>query len=45
MLVTVASARVFRWIVISVTLRSIPLRQGKHDLIAGGSRVVRIRVG
>jgi uncharacterized RDD family membrane protein YckC len=31
------------WIWIFVTIRSSPLRQGKHDLIAGGTRVVRCK--
>jgi uncharacterized RDD family membrane protein YckC len=29
------------WVWIIVTIRSSPLRQGKHDLLAGGTRVVR----
>jgi uncharacterized RDD family membrane protein YckC len=28
------------WIWIIVTIRSSPLRQGKHDMLAGGTRVV-----
>jgi uncharacterized RDD family membrane protein YckC len=30
------------WIWIAVTIRSSPLRQGKHDLLAGGTRVIRV---
>ncbi|NOT25908.1 MAG: RDD family protein [Acidobacteria bacterium] len=30
------------WIWIATTIRSSPLRQGKHDLLAGGTRVVRV---
>lgn len=33
------------WIWIILTIRSSPLRQGKHDLLAGGTRVVRARAG
>ncbi|HEX8537960.1 MAG TPA: RDD family protein, partial [Cystobacter sp.] len=33
------------WTVIALTIRSSPLRQGKHDLLAGGTRVIRVRVG
>lgn len=33
------------WVVIILSIRSSPLRQGKHDLLAGGTRVVRARVG
>ena len=29
------------WIWIALSVRSSPLRQGKHDLLAGGTRVVR----
>jgi uncharacterized RDD family membrane protein YckC len=29
------------WVWITVTIRANPLRQGKHDLLAGGTRVVR----
>lgn len=29
------------WIVIAVTIHSSPQRQGKHDLLAGGTRVIR----
>ena len=29
------------WVVIAASVRSSPLRQGKHDLLAGGTRVVR----
>ena len=28
------------WIWIIVTIRSSPLRQGKHDMLAGGTRVI-----
>jgi uncharacterized RDD family membrane protein YckC len=31
------------WIWIARTIRSNPSRQGKHDLLAGGTRVVRTR--
>ncbi|WP_437949867.1 RDD family protein [Sorangium sp. So ce296] len=31
------------WVWIDMTIRSSPLRQGKHDLLAGGTRVVRVR--
>jgi uncharacterized RDD family membrane protein YckC len=31
------------WTVIALTIRSNPLRQGKHDLLAGGTRVIRVR--
>jgi len=31
------------WVWIAATIRSSPLRQGKHDLLAGGTRVVRSR--
>jgi uncharacterized RDD family membrane protein YckC len=31
------------WTVIALTIRSSPLRQGKHDLLAGGTRVIRVR--
>ena len=31
--------------VIALTIRSNPLRQGKHDLLAGGTRVIRARGG
>lgn len=30
------------WIWIFLSVRSNPLRQGKHDLLAGGTRVVRL---
>jgi len=30
------------WVWFSMTIRSNPLRQGKHDLLAGGTRVVRV---
>ena len=30
------------WIWITLTIRSSPLRQGKHDLLAGGTRVIRV---
>jgi hypothetical protein len=30
------------WVWFSITLRSNPLRQGKHDLLAGGTRVIRV---
>ncbi|WP_437790316.1 RDD family protein [Sorangium sp. So ce693] len=33
------------WTWIALTIRSSPLRQGKHDLFAGGTRVIRVRVG
>lgn len=33
------------WTWIALTIRSNPLRQGKHDLLAGGTRVIRARVG
>ena len=33
------------WIWIFVSVRSNPLRQGKHDLLAGGTRVVLRRAG
>ncbi|UJR85018.1 RDD family protein [Sandaracinus amylolyticus] len=29
------------WIAIVVTIRKSPLRQGRHDVLAGGTRVVR----
>jgi uncharacterized RDD family membrane protein YckC len=29
------------WVWIFLTVRSSPLRQGKHDMLAGGTRVVR----
>jgi uncharacterized RDD family membrane protein YckC len=29
------------WVIIIVTIRSSPLRQGKHDRLAGGTRVIR----
>jgi len=32
---------VWAWIILSI--RSSPIRQGKHDLLAGGTRVVRLR--
>ena len=32
------------WIWISRSIRANPLRQGKHDLLAGGTRVVRLRL-
>lgn len=32
------------WIWIGVSIRSNPLGQGKHDLLAGGTRVLRTRV-
>ncbi len=31
------------WTGIAMTIRANPLRQGKHDLLAGGTRVLRIR--
>jgi len=31
------------WIWIAKTIRSNPLRQGKHDVLAGGTRVIRVR--
>jgi uncharacterized RDD family membrane protein YckC len=31
------------WAWIALTIRSSPLRQGKHDLLAGGTRVIRSR--
>ncbi|MGK3967824.1 RDD family protein [Sorangium sp. So ce118] len=31
------------WTKIALTIRSSPLRQGKHDLLAGGTRVIRAR--
>ncbi|AUX34533.1 MULTISPECIES: RDD family protein [Sorangium] len=33
------------WTWIALTIRSSPLRQGKHDLLAGGTRVVRVGGG
>ncbi|WP_169507864.1 RDD family protein [Polyangium aurulentum] len=30
------------WVWFSMTIRSNPLRQGKHDQLAGGTRVVRV---
>jgi uncharacterized RDD family membrane protein YckC len=35
---------VVAWIWIGVSIRQSPLRQGKHDLIAGGTRVVRAKM-
>jgi uncharacterized RDD family membrane protein YckC len=31
------------WIWIIMTIRSSPLGQGKHDMLAGGTRVVRVK--
>jgi len=31
------------WVVIARTIRASPLRQGRHDLLAGGTRVVQRR--
>jgi uncharacterized RDD family membrane protein YckC len=31
------------WVWILLTIRKSPLRQGKHDLLAGGTRVIRVR--
>lgn len=31
------------WIWIILTVRSSPRRQGKHDMLAGGTRVIRVR--
>ncbi len=31
------------WIWIAKTIRSNPMRQGKHDMLAGGTRVIRVR--
>jgi uncharacterized RDD family membrane protein YckC len=33
------------WVWIVVTIRSHPLGQGKHDVLAGGTRLVRVRRG
>jgi uncharacterized RDD family membrane protein YckC len=30
------------WVWILLTVRKSPLRQGKHDLLAGGTRVIRV---
>ncbi len=32
------------WVWIILTIRSSPLKQGKHDILAGGTRVVRSRI-
>lgn len=29
------------WVLIALSIRASPLRQGKHDLLAGGTRVIR----
>ncbi|XXX72832.1 RDD family protein [Sorangium sp. So ce134] len=31
------------WTKLALTIRSSPLRQGKHDLLAGGTQVIRVR--
>jgi hypothetical protein len=33
------------WVWIGRSIRSNGLRQGKHDLLAGGTRVVRVAAG
>lgn len=33
------------WVVIARTIRRSPLRQGKHDELAGGTRVVQLQAG
>ena len=32
------------WAWIIATIRSTPLRQGKHDMLAGGTRVIRLHL-